>query len=58
MMHQCSTSELLTGAALVHHDDKCHLLATFVIKGLIPERYGIVVQPGRGEEPLLSLCGA
>ena len=29
MMHQCSTGELL--AALVHHADKCHLLATSVL---------------------------
>ena len=29
MMHQCSTIELFTSAALVHHDDKCHLLATW-----------------------------
>ena len=34
MMHQCSTAELLGGAALVHHDDKCHLLATSILKGL------------------------
>ena len=27
MMLQCSTGELLAGAALVHHDDKFHLLA-------------------------------
>ena len=26
IMHQCSTSELLTRAALVHHDGKCHIL--------------------------------
>ena len=34
-MHECSTGQLLAGAALVHHDDKCHLLATCVLKGLI-----------------------
>ena len=28
------TGELLAGAALVHHDDKCHLLATSILKGL------------------------
>ena len=25
MMLECSTGELLAGAALVHHDNKCHL---------------------------------
>ena len=27
-MHQCSPGNLLALAALVHHDDNCHLLAT------------------------------
>ena len=30
MMHQCSTGRVLTIAALVHHDNKYHLLATCV----------------------------
>ena len=34
MMHQCTTGELLTMAALVHHDDKCQFLAKSVLKGL------------------------
>ena len=32
MMYQCGNGELLTGAALVHHDDKC-LLVTYILKG-------------------------
>ena len=34
MIHQFSTSQLLAAAALVYHEDKCHLLATSVLKGL------------------------
>ena len=34
-MPKCSTGELFARAALVHHDDKCYLLATCVLKGLM-----------------------
>ena len=60
MMHQYSTSELLAGAALVHHNDKYHPLVTSVLKGLMS--YLIIANgrvaggSGRSRCPYLILC--
>lgn len=43
MMYQCSTNELLVGAALVHYIDQCHVLATHVLKWLGP--HGLLMCP-------------
>ena len=45
MMYQCSTGELLSGAALVHHEENVALKVHAVLKGLRGTEMGILAVP-------------